>query len=246
MGDHTLTRLFLITAAFALATTAAATAGTTDATPEAVPNGVFRNQAQKASSTPPAKSPVRAMRQAREAFASARADGDALGMFAAARQVAAIGLREGSPEKQTEGTENAEKDGEAPIREPKAMLEAALAEAGDGPLAAMIEEEITVEGRGREPGPLHYITQVDAYDDDRYRLESMVFEGGEWAEVAIIGDGDTDLDLYVYDEFGNLICASEDAFDDEYCEWVPAFTGPFLVVVRNYGDVYNEYELLTN
>ena len=241
-----MTRSFLISAALALAATVSASAGTTEATPEAAPKGEFRNQAGKVTTSPPTASPVRAMRQAREAFADARADGDALGMFAAARQAAAIGLREGTPEKQDDGAENAGKDGEPPIREPKVMLEAALAEAGDGPLAAMIEEEMSVEGRGNIDGPFHYVTQVDPYDDDRYRLESMVFVGGEWAEVAVLGDGDTDLDLYVYDEFGNLICASEDAFDVEYCEWVPAFTGPFLVVVRNYGDVYNEYELLTN
>ena len=84
---------------------------------------------------------------------------------------------------------------------------------------------------------------VRARDIDVWRL---VFRGGEYAELCVVGDGDTDLDLYVYDENGNLICSDTDYTDRNYCSWTPRWTGPFRVVIENLGTVYNEYRLATN
>lgn len=72
------------------------------------------------------------------------------------------------------------------------------------------------------------------------------FYGGETARVALSGDGDTDLDLYVYDPFGNLMDSDDDSSDDCIAEWFPGRTRTFIIRVVNRGSVYNEYRMCTN
>ncbi|MBL8851849.1 MAG: hypothetical protein JNG89_19410 [Planctomycetaceae bacterium] len=72
------------------------------------------------------------------------------------------------------------------------------------------------------------------------------FHGGELAEVIIMGDGDTDLDLFVYDENGNLVASDTDTLDFCVCQWTPNWTGEFTVVVTNLGSVYNQFDIATN
>ena len=68
----------------------------------------------------------------------------------------------------------------------------------------------------------------------------------ELAEVLVSGDGDTDLDLYVYDSNGNLIAKDIDYSDDCYVRWIPAWTGRFIIRIVNRGPVYNRFVILTN
>jgi hypothetical protein len=69
------------------------------------------------------------------------------------------------------------------------------------------------------------------------------FWQGEWSRVALIGDGDTDLDLYVYDPFGNLVGCDTDYTD--WCEvtWFARVGGTYRIVVLNRGSVYNEFTI---
>jgi hypothetical protein len=83
-----------------------------------------------------------------------------------------------------------------------------------------------------------------AYDTDRF--EPIRFYGGERAEVIVEGDGDTDLDLFVYDENWRLVASDDDSTDYCIARWTPRRTGSFHVVVENLGSVYNEYTLRTN
>lgn len=110
-------------------------------------------------------------------------------------------------------------------------------------LIAMADEVAKSGSRGATGGPKGTVTVVRARGTDVFNL---VFNGGYTAELGISGDGDTDLDLYVYDENGNLICRSTRYGDDEYCRWNPRWTGPFRVEVRNLGYVPNRYALRTN
>src|SRR5689334_19047666 len=84
---------------------------------------------------------------------------------------------------------------------------------------------------------------VSARSTDVYAIP---FAGGEPALVTVRGDGDTDLDLYVYDENGNLICSDTDYTDQLICSWSPRWTGMFRIEVRNLGNVYNRYQVRTN
>ena len=70
-----------------------------------------------------------------------------------------------------------------------------------------------------------------------------VFRGGEVTTISIVGDGDTDLDLYVYDSNGNLIASGVGLSDRETVSIVPFATGNFRVEVRNLGNVWNQFTI---
>jgi hypothetical protein len=75
---------------------------------------------------------------------------------------------------------------------------------------------------------------------------TISFRAGELARVDVLGDSDTDLDLYVYDQFGNLIASDADYTDRCAVTWVPRWTGVFTIRVVNRGGVYNAYRIQTN
>jgi hypothetical protein len=89
-------------------------------------------------------------------------------------------------------------------------------------------------------GAKHDVHRVNARSTDVFRVN---FRGGESAAVIISGDGDTDLDLYVYDENGNLIGSDTDSSDDCVVRFAPKWTGMFRIEVRNLGSVYNQYQI---
>ena len=72
------------------------------------------------------------------------------------------------------------------------------------------------------------------------------FWANELAEVIMVGDGDNDLDMYVYDERGNLIASDTDYTDQCVCRWVPARTGTFTIRIVNRGAVYSDFAIATN
>lgn len=95
---------------------------------------------------------------------------------------------------------------------------------------------------GASPRPKHNLTIVKANSTDVY---TIVFKAGEKARVEILGDGDSDLDLYVFDENGNQITKDDDNTDHCICEWTPKWTGKFTLKVVNRG-VANRYKMQTN
>ena len=48
------------------------------------------------------------------------------------------------------------------------------------------------------------------------------------------------------DENGNAICVDTSFADKLYCSWTPAWTGPFIIAVKNQGRIRNTYYILTN
>jgi len=106
-----------------------------------------------------------------------------------------------------------------------------------------VEKSLKVKTRGALGGPRY---QVDAVNAKSYLDYQLAFTAGRLAEIVLSGDGDTDLDLYVYDANGNLIAYSEDYSDDCYVSWVPAWTGSYTIRVANRGRVYNRFEIATN
>lgn len=116
---------------------------------------------------------------------------------------------------------------------------------GDAALLALADRVRVPEGvsRGRVGGASKTQESVKANATDRYTIK---FYGDEVAEIFVSGDGDTDLDLYVYDDNGNLIEKDDDYTDDCYCRWTPRWTGSFTVKIVNRGNVYNRYTMWTN
>ena len=110
-------------------------------------------------------------------------------------------------------------------------------------LIAQVEKDVTGSHRGAVGGPRRgsYSVSAGCYNDF-----SVNFVKGYLAEVLVSGDGDTDLDLYVYDSNWNLIASSTDYSDDCYVNWIPRWTGRFTIRVVNRGGVYNNYVVVTN
>ena len=110
--------------------------------------------------------------------------------------------------------------------------------------ASKVEKEIKKSTtRGALGGPKYSKDKVLAKSTDTYTVK---FWAEELAEVVVLGDGDTDLDLYIYDEGGHLIASDSDYTDQCVCRWVPAWTGSFTIKIINRGAVYNSYVLATN
>ena len=110
-------------------------------------------------------------------------------------------------------------------------------------LIAQVENDATGAHRGAVNGPRQgaYSVSGNCYNDF-----DVSFVKGYLAEVGVAGDGDTDLDLYVYDGNGNLIASDTSYSGDCYVNWVPAWTGRFIIRVVNRGPVYNNYVVVTN
>lgn len=117
---------------------------------------------------------------------------------------------------------------------------------GDANLLAIIDNiDADAKGatRGNVNGPSRDYAAVYANSHMDYTAN---FIADRVAEVLVSGDGDTDLDLYVYDSNGNLIARDNDYTDDCYVRWVPAWTGRYTIRIVNRGPVYNRFVILTN
>lgn len=121
------------------------------------------------------------------------------------------------------------------------LLQAKSLSGSNAALILLAEEVETTASRGRVKGPA---VHTDRVSKGSYDLYTMAFQGNELAEVGVLGDGDTDLDLYIYDESGNRVCSDADSTDTMYCRWTPKRTGDFTIKIKNLGDVYNQYDLL--
>jgi hypothetical protein len=116
---------------------------------------------------------------------------------------------------------------------------------GDAKLLASISEieKANQATRGRVGGPGEIVSVVGANSLDTYEIN---FIEGSLAEIALKGDNDTDLDLYVFDSNGNAIAKDIDYSDACYVSWVPRWTGRYIVKIVNRGPLANRYGLLTN
>ena len=145
--------------------------------------------------------------------------------------------------------EEGEKAEKVEITPEKLIADAKVMIADDEALlayAAKIEEKLAAAAgatRGALNGPYQHYDRIYGNTSDTYTIR---FRGGELAEIGIVGDGDTDLDLYVYDENGNSIVYDNSYSGNCYVSFYPRWTGPFRVKVINRGHVYNNYCLLTN
>ena len=126
--------------------------------------------------------------------------------------------------------------------ETKLLADATTFAEGDKHLLALISDAGKAT-RGAVGGPIRRVDRVQAGDTDIWTIN---FRGGESAYVIVSGDGDTDLDLYIYDENGNLITSDTDYSDDCVCSFTPRWTGKFYIKILNRGRVYNNYVLATN
>ena len=150
-----------------------------------------------------------------------------------------------------QGPENADEEEKvaAPEITPEQLLADARALTDDANLLALADKvaaKLAAESagtRGNSYGPKYGRYRVYA---NSYMTFDEKFRASEIAEVAVSGDRTTDLDLYVYDENGNLIASDTDYTDQCYVSFCPRWTGWFRIKVLNRGRVYNDYSIATN
>ncbi|MCO6381154.1 hypothetical protein GTH22_00340 [Oceanicola sp. 502str15] len=184
--------------------------------------------------------PLRAMEMSRQLFAAGQASRDPLMMAAAAQLRKGVSLEEVA----RSGGEGEAISGEAPMGW-EAMLDAARDAAGDDEAMLSVIEDIRVAGtKGVSTGPVYSISRLAAKKTDTY--PPLPYDGGKYAEVYVEGGGDSDLNLYVYDAKGRLVCSDTDISDVAYCGWRPATSEKFTVKVENKGAGTNRYSLMTN
>jgi hypothetical protein len=118
--------------------------------------------------------------------------------------------------------------------------------AGDSTMLAWadsVQKSLSTATRGVTGGPRQGIETVAALGTVSYVLP---FQANQLAQVYVSGDGTTDLDVYVYDQNGNLIEYDDDWGDECLVRWIPRWTGQFTIVVKNLGRVWNRYYITTN
>ena len=130
-----------------------------------------------------------------------------------------------------------------PISPEAILIEARDLAKGDKITNLLIDETAAM---GIKSGPGQLKTHQDTVQPGATDVYSVVFDAGQLAEAGIAGDGDGDLDLFVYDENDHLVCRSSASTDREYCRWWPRWTGPFRIEIQNLGAAANLYRLATN
>lgn len=154
----------------------------------------------------------------------------------------ALGGKQGTPMPAV-----AAKSGPTVTFEPGAMIAAARSMAGDNSgiaaLATQLQNRLASGPKGAVGGPRSTVDRVLSNTTDIWEIR---FRGGERGSIRVDGDGDTDLDCYVYNSAGTLVAYDNDMTDYCILDWYQASTGNIRLEIRNLGDVYNEYILSTN
>ena len=131
--------------------------------------------------------------------------------------------------------------------DPKQLIADAKEMAGrDKELQAYIqkvEKKIGGAKRGAVGGPIIKTSMVLPLDTDVYYVK---FVGGRSAVIEVEGTDLSDLDLYVFDENGNLIDYDDDATSECIVSFNPRWTGYFTIKIENCGLLPNPYLLCTN
>lgn len=199
----------------------------------------------------PTDTAVNRFRTATELAATARSLRDPYLMASAARMIIEVG---GIPATDTgkDGAADAGKPptgpSNKPVGEARPLAERLFAEAeayarSNATAMAYVRSARSASSRSVMRPPHRHEVELQA---GRYIDLTEEFRGSQVAEVGVVGDGDTDVDLVIYDSNGNRVCVSTREGDREYCRFTPAWTGTYTVRVSNYGRVYNSVTVLLN
>lgn len=193
-----------------------------------------------------------------ELYARGMADGDAVLVIAAAKlrqqrgstileDIVISSAKDGGqgPKTGTEGRiEATPRPHAAPITWEEMLDSARVLAEGDDALLAMIEDVAAESSKGVTTGQVYSISQIDDGGEDVY--DNLPFAAGEYAEVYVESADGSDLNLYVYDAAGRLVCSDTDISAISYCGWRPSEGGAFTIKVENRGQGDAGYSLMTN
>lgn len=126
------------------------------------------------------------------------------------------------------------------------MLDTALSLAPGDPTVAKLAEDVKFAGtKGVTAGQVYSITTIRSGGTDTY--PPMTYTGGEYADVYVEGARTSaDLNVFVRDAKGRLVCSDTDISAIAYCGWRPDASEGFTVVVTNKSGQPTSYSLITN
>lgn len=174
----------------------------------------------------------------------AREAEDAEAMLVAARMLASVGTLGGTAE--PDSAVSAAATGAASGAAPSAASlfdEATTLAAGDTDILARITAARAVAPRGLIGGAMSWVRDIPASSDVTYRLAAY---GGYVWNIVAAGDGDTDVDMEIRDENGNLICRDIAPYSRASCRFTPAWNGYFSVRIINLGPVWTRTLIMSN
>jgi hypothetical protein len=88
------------------------------------------------------------------------------------------------------------------------------------------------------------VQKLDSVGARSTQFHSVTLAAGRPVTVLVIGDGDTDLDLYVVDPLGNEVGSDLGPTDNCVLTVNPKFNGTYTIKVKNLGSVFNRYALI--
>jgi hypothetical protein len=184
---------------------------------------------------------------AADLYAVGVASGDALTVLTAAKLAASVEVKDGGEIKKTTTgdlpADDAEGAAEAPVDATVMLAKATELAADDEVLLGLIADAEAEGSRGRIGGAVRWLSRLPAGQTDTWEIP---FYGNSYAEIAVVGDGDANLDVAITDENGNVFCYDVSWSDSLYCDFTPAWDGYFYVTVQNIGRSRNSYYLMTN
>lgn len=172
---------------------------------------------------------------------------DPILVIAAAKLSASVSTEEIGAEPSAEPIDDAEPVAEASAADAappgtEEMIAAARDLAADNAaLLAMIDEIDTVATRAPVRGTLTGTKRLPPRTQHSFDVQ---LRARERTTISIDGGNDGNLDLFVYDENGNLVCQSRRYSDQERCTVRPRWRGFFRIVVRNSTRRTNTYRIV--
>jgi len=135
--------------------------------------------------------------------------------------------------------------------DPLELLEEAEIMSGNDSHILSITEEIrekimtfqSDKDKGVWSGKSSYKSSLEAYQIDTWEF---YFEGKKPAEIIIAGNGNGNLDVFLYDENDNNFAWDNGPTDNCKLEWHPEKGQTFKIEVLNLGDSPNNYLLIHN
>lgn len=109
--------------------------------------------------------------------------------------------------------------------------------------AASLEKVASKSTRGATGGALY--SQDSVYGKGTTTFYAF-FDASRLAEVTVRPFDNVDLDLYIYDEQGNLIVSETSYAPGAYCSFMPYYTTNFRIVVKNNSNYNVAFEIFTN
>ncbi|EEW25290.1 hypothetical protein [Rhodobacter ferrooxidans] len=182
---------------------------------------------------------------AQELFALGKTGGDPLVMLTAAKLAGAVDVTTVARKPETSGEVAADQPdtAQAPADAAAMLAEARASVAPDETLAALLAEAETGNALVRAGTVSASLQALAAGQTDTWHLP---FDGGIAAELAVLGDGDGNLDVTLTDAEGRALCQETGPADRSLCGFLPVETGFFILTVTNPGPGMNSYLLLTN